>query len=267
MNDLYEYLSQLQSASLEPFDGKPFLHERFGELSLHFEQETIQSRMRRRAPDALVLGYTKAMMSFLLFHPAPARIAMLGLGGGSLAKYCLKYLPSADFTAVEINPDVIAFRSKFAIPPDGDRFRVICGDGADFIRDSANVVDILLIDAFDVSGQPRQLCSQEFYELCYARLGENGVLVANLWTGDVEYGACISRIRRAFRNQVVSVMSEDPGNKIVFACKGAGFPPPAHIILCRARSLNAAHQVDFLPTADAILDRIRAQAVRMGNRT
>lgn len=261
MNDLREYFSQLQSASLEASGGKPFLHERRDEVSLHFERETIQSRMRRKAPDMLVLGYTKAMMSFLLFHPAPARIAMLGLGGGSLAKYCLRYLPSVDFTAVEINPDVIAFRSKFAIPPDGDRFRVVCGDGADFVRESSNLVDILLVDGFDMSGQPRQLCSQEFYEQCRDSLGEDGVLVVNLWTGDAEYGACLSRIRKAFGNQVVSVTSDDPGNKIVFACKGAGFPPPAHIILCRARSLNAVHQVDFLPMAGAILNRIRAWTV------
>jgi len=102
MNDLVEYLSGLQAGSRSTPDGKPFLHEHRGELSLHFEPQAIQSRMLRDAPDELVLGYTKAMMAFLLFHPAPARIAMIGLGGGSMAKYCLRYLPSVDFTAIEI---------------------------------------------------------------------------------------------------------------------------------------------------------------------
>ena len=260
MNDLIEYLSGLQAGALETPDGKPFLHEFRGELSLHFEPQTIQSRMQRQAPDELVLGYTRAMMSFLLFQPTPARIAMIGLGGGSMAKYCLRYLPAVDFTAIEISPEVIAFRSAFAIPDDCGRFRVICGDGADYVRDASNRMDALIVDGFDAGGQPPQLCSQDFYDMCQARLSETGVLVTNLWAADVEYGSCISRMRRSFDDQVVSVSTEDPENRIVFACKGPGFPPTEREVLRRARELNAAHRIDFTPTAKAILRRLRKRA-------
>ena len=260
MNELVEYLSGLQAGSLETPDGKPFLHEYRGELSLHFKPQTIQSRMQRHAPDELLLGYTKAMMSFLLFHPARARIAMIGLGGGSIAKYCLRYMPSVDFTAIEISPEVIGFRTQFAIPEDSDRFRVICGDGADWVRDASNRVDALIVDGFDASGQPPQLCSQEFYDLCHARLSETGVLATNLWGSDVQYGACISRLRNSFDNQVVAVSSEDPENRIVFACKGLGFPPAERDFLRRARELNAVHRINFTQTAEAILRRLRKQA-------
>ncbi len=256
MNDLVEYLSGLQAGSLETPDGKPFLHEYRGELSLHFGPETIQSRMQRHAPDELVLGYTKAMMSFLLFQPAPTRIAMIGLGGGSMAKYCFRTLPSVDFTAIEISPEVIAFRSEFAIPPDSERFRVICGDGADYVQDASNRVDALIVDGFDASGQPPQLCSQHFYDQCHARLSQTGVLVTNLWAADVDYGVCISRLRRSFDDQVVSVSAEDPENRIVFACKGPGFPPPEREFLMRARELNDVHRIDFTQTAVAILRRL-----------
>ncbi len=260
MNDLVEYLSGLQEGSLATPDGKPFLHEYRGKVSLHFEPQTIQSRMNRDAPDELVLGYTKAMMAFLLFQPAPARIAMIGLGGGSMAKYCLRYLPSVDFTAIEISPDVIAFRSAFAIPGDNQRFRVICGDGADYVRDASHRMDVLIVDGFDASGQPAQLCNQDFYDQCHARLSQTGVLVTNFWAADVEYGSCISRLRRSFDNQVVSVPSEDPENRIVFACKGAEFPPPERDLLRRARELNAVHRINFTPTAEAILHRLRKRA-------
>ena len=260
MNDLIEYLSGLQAGALETRDGKPFLHEYRGELSLHFEPQTIQSRMQREAPDELVLDYTRAMMSFLLFQPTPARIAMIGLGGGSMAKYCLRYLPTVDFSAIEINPEVIALRSQFAIPDDSERFRVICGDGADYVRETSDRIDALIVDGFDAGGQPPQLCSQEFYDQCHARLSETGVLVTNLWGSDVQYGACISRLRNSFDNQVVAVSSEDPENKIVFACKGPGFPPPERDFLERARELNAAHRIDFMPSAVAILRRLRKRA-------
>lgn len=260
MNDLIEYLAGLQTGSRGTPDGKPFLHEYRGELSLHFEPQAIQSRMLRDAPDELVLGYTKAMMAFLLFHSAPARIAMIGLGGGSMAKYCLRTLPSVDFTAIEISPEVIAFRSEFAIPPDSARFRVICADGADYVRDASNRVDALIVDGFDASGQPPQLCSQDFYDQCHGRLSENGVLVTNFWAADVDYGACISRLRRSFYDQVVSVSSEDPENRIVFACKGRGFPPPERELLDRARALDKVHRIDFTRMAVAILRRLRKRA-------
>ena len=260
MNELVEYLSGLQAGSLETPDGKPFLHEYRGELSLHFQSQTIQSRMQRHAPDELVLGYTRAMMAFLLFQPAPARIAMIGLGGGSMAKYCLRTLPSVDFTAIEISREVIAFRSEFAIPADSERFRVLCADGADYVRNAPDRVDALIVDGFDMSGQPPQLCSQDFYDQCHARLSETGVLVTNLWAADVDYGPCISRLRRSFDDQVVAVSTEDPENKIVFACKGPGFPPPESDLLGRAHKLNAAHRINFMPTATAIVRRLRKRA-------
>ena len=260
MNDLVEYLSGLQAGSRATPDGKPFLHEYRGELSLHFEPQTIQSRMRRHAQDELVLGYTRAMMAFLLFHPAPARIAMIGLGGGSMAKHCLRTLPSADFTAIEISPEVIGFRTAFSIPADSERYRVICGDGADYVRDAPNRVDALIVDGFDASGQPPQLCSQAFYDQCHARLSETGVLATNLWAADVDYGACISRLRRSFDDHVVAIPSEDPENRIVFACKGPGFPPAEREFLGRARELNDAHRINFMPTAVAILRRLRKRA-------
>jgi hypothetical protein len=71
---------------LDPDRLKPFVHEDGRMLSLHFEISSIQSRMSRDDPVALQLACTQAMMGFLLFVPAPARMLMLGLGGGSLAK-------------------------------------------------------------------------------------------------------------------------------------------------------------------------------------
>ncbi|MFP3747784.1 spermidine synthase, partial [Achromobacter sp. SIMBA_011] len=84
-------------------------------------------------PVRLELGYTRVMMGFLLLQPAPARISMLGLGGGSLAKYCYRHLPDSAMEAVEINPQVIALRDVFRIPHDDARFAVVCADGADYV--------------------------------------------------------------------------------------------------------------------------------------
>ena len=80
-----------------------------------------------------MMGYTQLMMGFLLFHAAPRSIGMIGLGGGSLAKFCYRHLPNAVIDVAEICPQIIAIRDEFKIPPDGPRFKVHCQDGADFV--------------------------------------------------------------------------------------------------------------------------------------
>jgi spermidine synthase len=101
-----------------------------GARALYFTRAFIRSEMRLSDPYALQFAYTRKMMGFLLFRHEPREILMLGPGGGSLAKYCHRHLPAARITAVEIDPDVIAFRDQFAVPPDDSRFSVVQGDAA-----------------------------------------------------------------------------------------------------------------------------------------
>ena len=109
--------------------GKPYVTERDGVLALNFDAMSVQSEMYIDSPDDLVLEYTRAMMSFLLLNPEPRRIAMIGLGGGSIAKYCYRYVAGAEIIVVEISPEVVALRNEFAIPADDARFQVVLNDG------------------------------------------------------------------------------------------------------------------------------------------
>jgi len=233
----------------------PLLHEENGELSLHFGFPTIQSRMLRADPERLLLDYTRTMMGFLLFAPAPARIAMIGLGGGSLAKYCRRRLPDADFTAVELSPEVIALRREFAVPEDDARFRIVCADGADFVRAAGPSPDVLLVDGFDSSGQPRRLCSAAFYDDCRAALAPGGILVVNLCADDSGCGRYISRISDSFDERVIVVEADEGENKIVFACCDGDFPPTLNDLTERLVALEASHPVDLATTAQKILRR------------
>jgi spermidine synthase len=81
---------------------KPFIAEDGETRALYFSWAYVQSRMRIEEPVALELCYTRKMMSFLLFHTNPRALLLLGLGGGSLAKYCWRFgiiLPSPATTA------------------------------------------------------------------------------------------------------------------------------------------------------------------------
>ena len=70
-----------------------YVSERFGVRSLHIGSDTIQSAMRLARPNDLELAYTRSMMAFLLFTERPARVLMIGLGGGSLAKFIYHRMP------------------------------------------------------------------------------------------------------------------------------------------------------------------------------
>lgn len=189
-------------------------------LSLSFDELRVQSEMRLDAPDELVLGYTRTMMGFLLFNPQPARIAMIGLGGGSLLKYCHATLPRTQLTVIEIDPAVIALRERFFVPADDARLRVLCADGAVFVRDAADEFDVLLVDGYDGSGQPPALSTQRFYNDCYQRLGVAGLLVVNLSDLNAGFAPLVARIRHSFNGSVLVVDAEDSTNRIVFAGKG-----------------------------------------------
>jgi spermidine synthase len=222
--------------------------------------------MLRAHPARLVLEYTRLMMGFLLFRDTPARVAMIGLGGGSLAKYCTSRLPGVDFTAIEISSEVIALRDAFEIPPDGPRFRVLCDDGADYVRRDGEPMDVLLVDGFDRGGQPDRLCSAAFYDACRDRLAPDGVLAVNLYAEDVRYDGYVDRIRDAFSGNVVSAAADGSANVVVFAGRDVSCPPAFRELVERLRAVRGSHPVGLDVTVRKILQHGEAHRAVRGDR-
>jgi spermidine synthase len=241
--------------------GKPYLTEREGILALHFGDLSVQSEMCIEQPDKLVFSYTRAMMCFLLFEPSPQHIAMIGLGGGSLAKYCYRYLPQTEITVVEINPDVIALRNEFAIPADDARFNVLLGDGAEFVTDTARQFDVLMVDGFDAGGLPAELSSQRFYDDCFASLADNGIMVVNLWGSNAHYEVCLARIHNSFSGRVAIVNAEGSFNKIIIAVKDVGYPPSLSTIRHHANLLCLSHPVNFKAKSNKLIRALPNRAI------
>lgn len=233
---------------------KPFVHETPKMKSLHFSIAEVQSAMDLKRPDSLDLDYTRSMMGFLLFHPAPLRIGMIGLGGGSLAKFCYRNLPRADMTVLEINPHVIALRDEFLVPADDARFRVIRADGARYVRAHENAFDVLLLDGYDSDGLPGALSSKRFYDDVFDCLRPSGVMVANIHLGLEEFSLLVARVGRSFDSPALVVKERESGNAIVFARKDRPLVIDRIDGLDRPEAMATSEWMLLQPA----LDRIRA---------
>ena len=200
---------------------KPFLVENRKTRSLCFAIDgAAQSEMRLDDPETLVTAHTRKMMGFLLFRKRPREVVMIGLGGGSLAKFCHRHLPSTRMTVIEINASVIALRSHFQIPPDDSRLRVINGDGSAYVAGMARSnqsTDVLLVDAFDRHGIATAVTERSFLQDACRVLSTHGIFVMNFIT-DLEL--CkhhIEKIRSVFGGPVIAVTVDHGGNVVVFA--------------------------------------------------
>ena len=218
-----------QPPSLPP----PIVTTRGDRRTLEFTPGDIQSEMRLSRPDALVLPYARAMMCFALLAPRPRHILMVGLGGGSLVKFCRRQFPQARITVLEVRADVIALRAQFQVPPDDARLRVLHCDAAAWLAragagepDAPGDVDVLLVDGFDAAGLPPALTSASFYAQCRRAMRPGGVLVANIFTYDPGYVTAVQRLQTAFDGHVCW-LSGIAGNNQILLAQRASLPGAA----------------------------------------
>ncbi|MFC5547728.1 fused MFS/spermidine synthase [Massilia aerilata] len=210
---------------------KPLVRTEGDRRTLEFAPGDIQSAMRLSRPHRLVLAYTRAMMCFGLLVPRPAHILLVGLGGGSMAKFCHRHFPDARITVLELRADVIALRDAFLVPPDDARFRVVHAEAAAWMLGAApNSFDVIVVDGFDESGLPPALSSRFFYGVCRRLLLPGGVLVANVFSYDKRRGEVIAALDDAFDAQTCQLDKVAGNNHILFAgaatrCRAARLLP------------------------------------------
>ena len=199
--------------------GKPFSFDEGNLRFMYFSQKSVQSAMKIDSPDELLCGYTSAMLAFLLTKPDPQHILMIGLGGGSLVKFCRRYLPRCRITVLEIDADVIALRDQFMIPVDDDKLEIIHADAVTYLAHHSLSVDVILLDGFDINGLVEELNTKTFYANCHNALKPSGVLVANMWGKRKQLVFLLTELRAQFDQRVWWCRSLDSYNLLVFSFK------------------------------------------------
>ena len=226
-----------------------------GYRSLHVGGEAIQSTMKLGDPFALALDYTRCMMAFLLFHPQPREALMIGLGGGSLAKFFHKHLRATRVRVVELDPRIVdTARAHFALPADDARLTVEIGDGAEAL--SPECCDVLMIDAYHDEAHVPKLATQEFYDAACLALGPKGALVVNYMDDDPMFDEYLRRLEAAFGGAVLTMRALYDPNILAFAMKGLPREPDWDELRRRAGTLQARLGMPFRK----YVSRLRASA-------
>jgi spermidine synthase len=191
---------------------------------LHLASPWIQGSMLIKKPYDIELEYVQRMMAWLLFMPATevkgAHAMQLGLGAGTITKFCYKKLKMT-CTAIELNPGVLhACRGWFRLPPDDERLRVVLADAAEEIRSPEwkGVVDALQVDLYDHEAAAPVLDSEDFYRDCRALLSPNACMTVNLFGRSSSFETSLQKICAAFGEDAVWAFKPTrEGNTIVLA--------------------------------------------------
>ena len=193
---------------------------------LHLGSEWVQGSMRLDSPFEIHLEYVQRMMAWLLLvepDSVAARHCMqLGLGAGSLTKFCFKKM-KLKTTAIELNPQVVAAcKLWFKVPNDTKLLSVILGDAEEVVAHELwrGQIDALQVDLYDQEAAAPVLDSYDFYRNCRSLLTEDGVMTVNLFGKDSHFDNSLSKIREAFvGGSVWSFKPTKEGNTVVMAQK------------------------------------------------
>lgn len=233
------------------------LSEEGGVRYLHFGSPWVQGAMRIARPDELVLEYIEQMMGWLLFVEPPKRILQLGLGAGSLARWCLRHLPDSGVTAVEISDEVIATVAQwFALPRDEPGLRIVRADAQDFVERTAERgrYGVVQVDLYDMFAYGPAIDSARFYRGCRDALAEPGVCVVNLFGRHASFAPNLARIARAFDGRVLALPQIAAGNQTVFAFRG----PPLRVAWERLEARGRTLRRRYRLAADEWVAALRA---------
>lgn len=240
---LVVYQSHDQEGVIEVVDNQ-------GVRALHFGSHARQSSMLLAEPDRLHSLYARAMMAGLLFHDEPREVLMIGLGGGTIAKFLLRQFADCRLKVVEFRSDVLKVaRSHFDLPFDS-RLKVKIGCGAQHVHHASQVLsqqhDLIVIDAYDHDGMAPEVSSEIFFANCRTLLTRNGLLTINLWGTDKDlFQKVVWNLGRVFDRRMLFLPVRNRGNIIGFAFGDAMNIPEFKRLIVKARVLEQSYQLEF----------------------
>jgi len=189
-------------------------------------------------PNKLIFDYTQMMMAGLYLNPKPAKLLIIGEGGGSIPTALQEMFPDMQIDLVEIDAAVDRVAKRFFDFKPGPRMRVFIEDGRVYVkraRAQNPQYNMILLDAFDADYIPEHLLTREFLLEVKSIMAPDGVIVANTFSNSALYDYESVTYRAVFG----SFYNLKLGNRIIIG-RNNGIPP-----LTEVRANAAAVEAQF----------------------
>ncbi len=107
------------------------------------------------------------------------RVLLLGLGLGSVIQLLDESLDGKQFTAVELDEEIVRLAEKYILHKINTPVEVVTTDAYTFVEQCQEKFDLICMDVFIDDYIPEQFCTEEFCKLLNEVLHSYGTLVYN----------------------------------------------------------------------------------------
>jgi spermidine synthase len=138
----------------------------------------------------------------------PAKIAMLGVAGGTVARAYAKYFPGTVIDAVEIDGELFDIGRRWFGLDNRPQLRLHTEDARPFLRRTRERYDFIFLDTYRQPYIPFYLATREFFELARDRLEPGGAVIINV--GHPESSSQLERVLTATMGSAFRHVARDP---------------------------------------------------------
>jgi len=161
------------------------------------------SAIDRSDPERHVFAYTEYFHLGMLLHENPEdvdRVLFIG-GGGYTGPQDFEDTYDVEIDVVEIDPEVTAAAEAHFGLEQSDSLRAYTEPGRQFLQETDEEYDVIVLDAFKRDQVPFELTTVEFMTLAEERLADDGVLQANVISAPSGSASAFYRAQYATMNE------------------------------------------------------------------
>lgn len=219
------------------YDGRP------ARVLYSGERQAAQSGVAKDDRPDLLFDYNQRMFE-LVSARQPGRLLLIGGAVGTLPTALLAALPDIRIDVVEPDEGLTRLAYRFFDLPVDDRLHIAHTDGRSFLGRTASRYDMILIDAFVHTTIPRDLRTDEAFQVFAAHLQDGGVLAMNV------ISAYHGKSSHVLRELCAATLGSFRTVEVFLAGRGYSLWLPQNFVLTAQKS-----------TADPLGDYVRHEAV------
>ena len=198
-----------------------FIHKIEAELHLKFDinSRAVQTVIDCEQPQLIKMKNLQYLMGILNFIPTPKKILLLGIGGGSMVHFFRYHFPDCELTGVDFDAELIEIAQQYLmLPKPSSKTQYISQDAQQFIAESTQQYDLIVVDIFNGSQSPEWLLSQKTTQQLSKLLNKKGAIAYNtLLTSDTSFKDFYSLLRVEFGQQTLCLESDEYENILLYA--------------------------------------------------